>query len=111
MRGDKMVLIALEEIKPEQEIFISYGEEYWEARQHLFPTTVKGDQIKGSKALKRSVRFMSETECITFSEDEIVTNLRLNSDTTTEPIAPMNEDIMDPETEKIQKLQRKKERN
>jgi hypothetical protein len=58
--------------------------------------------------LKRSVRFMSETESITFSEDEIVTELRLNSDTTTEPVAPLNED-MDPETEKIQKLQRKQE--
>jgi hypothetical protein len=51
---------------------------------------------------------MSEAECITFSEDEIVTKLRLNSDTTTEPIAPLNEE-MDPELEKIQTLQRKKE--
>jgi SET domain-containing protein len=52
MRGDKMILIALEEIKPGQEIFISYGEEYWEVRQHLLPTTVKGDQT-GSKASKK----------------------------------------------------------
>lgn len=35
MRGDKMVVIALEEIKPGQEIFISYGEDYWKARSHL----------------------------------------------------------------------------
>jgi hypothetical protein len=46
---------------------------------------------------------MSEAECITFSEDEIVTKLRLNSDTATEPIAPLNEDV-DPEIAKIQNL-------
>jgi hypothetical protein len=53
MRGDKMVLIALEEIKAGQEIFISNGEEYWEARQHLLPTTIKGDQIKGIEEISQ----------------------------------------------------------
>ena len=86
MRGDKMVLVALEEIRPGQEIFISYGEDYWKARQHLLPTTVEGERTQDPKKVKKSVRFSSEAQSINFSENDMVTKLRLKNEMTTVPV-------------------------
>jgi hypothetical protein len=96
MKGDKMLLMALEPIRPGQEIFISYGKEYWNARSHLLPSTISHSEPCVSNVLKDSVRFKDEVEVVIFQYDSSVEGMRVvSSQTDTRPMSGELEDMAD----------------
>ena len=91
VKGNKFYVVATDKIHPGQEIFISYGENYWRARQHLLSENHRS-QTEGARVqdCQKRVRFDIDVEVITFKK-----NSTLSQDV--KSLQTINEEIEHPE--------------